>query len=279
LVRRPHQLCGSPQDEHDCLLVSITSTFDDLPKKLRRKAVWCEGNEKGLDELIASRNVANCKHASPKPVEDHEKLRRARKELKRAKIRSRDAWWLAQLLNVNVSVLPGKRDSKRPGDIWRTTTRMSKGSTRRRERTFKNVRDMSGQLAKTPDENATHLSDHCQSAFPPTTNPRGNGIIKQMPQLPQQVEWTPPHKSGTYKGHLPPERHRQWSLRNARLCVEKHRVRAGNIRHAPSRHATMLVDENHPRHLVEIPHGCHPEEGRHVPPEEFPIYDGGGFRW
>ena len=39
----------------------------------------------------------------------------------------------------------------------------------------------------------------------------------------------------------------------------------------------MLVDENHPRYLVEISHGCDPEEGGYIPPEEFPIYNGGGF--
>jgi hypothetical protein len=52
-----------------------------------------------------------------------------------------------------------------------------------------------GQLAKNPEENATYLPDYFQSAFSPTVNPRGNDITHQMPQLPQQVEWTPPTKA------------------------------------------------------------------------------------
>jgi hypothetical protein len=54
------------QDDHDCLLASIESTFADLPKKLRRKTGWYEGNEKELDELIAARNAANRKYACSK---------------------------------------------------------------------------------------------------------------------------------------------------------------------------------------------------------------------
>ena len=63
------------QDEHGCLLASIGATFDDLPKKLRRKTGWYEGNEKELDELIAARNAANRKYASSKTVNDHETLK------------------------------------------------------------------------------------------------------------------------------------------------------------------------------------------------------------
>jgi hypothetical protein len=130
------------QDDHNCLLASIKSTFDDLPKKLRRKTGWYEGNEKELDELIAARNATNRKCACSKTAADHDNLRRTRKALKKAKVKSRNEWWLTQLSNVNASVLPGKRDSKHPGDTWRTTARMSKGSTRWRERAFKNVRDI-----------------------------------------------------------------------------------------------------------------------------------------
>lgn len=61
---------------------------------------------------------------------------------------------------------------------------MTKGA-RWKARSFKNVRNSLGVIAKCPEDNAQNLSDYFQDIFDPVVQEKGWDEVERMEQLPE----------------------------------------------------------------------------------------------
>ena len=152
-------------DTHANLMAAVTAVVDELPNKKRTTQGWCDVNMDLLNAEIEERNSAARTYAKTKTAEAKRVLQLARAKLKKLKIVAKNEWMLQQLQECNESVLPGKGDRKNPYALWKMATKLQRGLDKWKSWDDSMVRNKRGEMASTPEENATVFQDFFNELF------------------------------------------------------------------------------------------------------------------
>ena len=152
-------------DHHICLMAAVKAVMKELPLTKRAKAGWCDLNYEYLAASVERRNEACREHARTKTDEAKIILQTARKQLKKLKIKAKNQWMLGLLKDCNESVLPAKSDRKSAKELWSLTSKLKNGLDKWRKWEDKNVRNVQGVLAASPEENAENFKVFFDNLF------------------------------------------------------------------------------------------------------------------
>jgi hypothetical protein len=139
------------------LMVAVEGALDQLPVQERRKSEWCEASYGVIEEAAGKRNAAASGHARTKTVGEKERLKVARKELKRDKVRAKNLWLLDMATAGNHSLLPGPGGRKTEGCIFKMARKLINGIDKFRVWQGGNVRNEEGVLAGNAEANADNF--------------------------------------------------------------------------------------------------------------------------
>ena len=178
-------------------MAAVLDVLEAIPLKKRDTKGWCDLNLTCLTEAVGRRNAAARAHAKTKTEEAKLLLRRERQRLKKLKRAAKNEWMLQELKAYNETVLPGKGDRKNPYALWKLATKLKNGLDKWKKWDDSNVRNANGDLASTPDENASIFQDFFNNLF---SNDSGGECAKleyeKMPKVEVDRQWGAP----TYEG-------------------------------------------------------------------------------
>jgi hypothetical protein len=110
--------------------------------------------------------------------------------LKRA---AKNEWVLQELKACNETVLPGKGDRKNPCALWKLATKLKNGLGKWKKWDDSNFRNVDGDMASTPEENASIFQDSFTNLF---SNDYGGDDVRmgheKMPKAEVDRQWGAP---------------------------------------------------------------------------------------
>ena len=153
------------EDDYKRIKAAVEIVIEKLPTKEKVKSGWCDLNFSYIANAVEERNAASRAHANTKTTEAKETLTKTRKLLKKLKVKAKNEWMLKEISISNESVLPGRGDRKSEKSMWRLAQRLQNGLDKWRTWSDSNVRDDKGEMAKTPEDNATTFQNFFNKLF------------------------------------------------------------------------------------------------------------------
>ena len=169
---------------HEHLMAAASAIVDKLPKKTRTIRGWCDTNMELLNAEVEIRNAAARTYATTKTEEARLLLKLVRARLKKLKKMAKNKWMLEQLSECNESVLPGKGDRKNPYALWKLATKLQRGIDKWRSWDDSMVKNVRGEMAETPEENATVFQDFFNDLF--SNDTEGGNVDEEHAKMDQR---------------------------------------------------------------------------------------------
>ena len=180
-------------DGFEHLMAAVMAVVETIPVQKRDKQGWCDLNFAGLNDAVDARNRAAKEYAKTKTEEARLMLKSERDALKKLKKRAKNEWMLAQLRTCNESVLPGKGDRKNPYALWKLASKLQRGLDKWKSWDDTNVKDANGELASTPEQNATVFQTFFNSLFRnDMVSADADGEYVKMTAVEVDRHWSPP---------------------------------------------------------------------------------------
>ena len=150
-----------------------------LPKKERGRPGWFKEKEDIILPLIEVRNSAMAAVYQRRTRGSEERLRSARKNLKRALDAAKNSWIEEQCDSLNNAAL----NSRGTGVAWKAVKNLRDGLEKTAPANVKPMKKADGSLCKTPEENAEVFRVHFEKLFSktPSYDPT---VLEDLPQKP-----------------------------------------------------------------------------------------------
>jgi hypothetical protein len=180
-------------DGFEHLMAAVNAVVETTPVQKREQQGWCDLNFACLNEAVETRNAAARECARTKTEEARLLLKKERDCLKKLKKKAKNEWMLEQLKTCDETVLPGKGDRKNPHALWKLASKLQRGLDKWKSWDDTNVKDANGNVASTPEQNATIFQKNFNSLFSDDVVSTGAvGEHKKMSQVEIDRAWSPP---------------------------------------------------------------------------------------
>lgn len=154
-----------------------------LPKKRRGQPSWFSADEERLSALVERRNEAMTASFGRRTRSSTMRLRNARKELKSAISKAKNAWIVSKCTAINDA------SSSRCGtkECWDVLGELRKGLSKSRPSSEKMMEKGDGSKCQTSEENAEVFRSHFETMYgrDPTYDPTVLDLLPQQPTAPE----------------------------------------------------------------------------------------------
>jgi hypothetical protein len=138
-----------------------TAAQATLVSKTKRDKSWYAAAADVLEPLIAARNEANAGHKMQNTGISHERLRSARRDVKRAVRVAEQSWTQKQMDFINdMSMRP-----VHPADAWKAITKLRQGKSVTKPLVPMSLKRPDGSKAKDPAETADIMTKYLETVF------------------------------------------------------------------------------------------------------------------
>ena len=140
----------------DSVKATLSST---LPRKKKPSPGWFTAVEDKLIPLIERRNIAMSKHISRPLRSTAEKLKQARKAVKRTVVKAKNEWIFWKCSELNNASNTGTKV------FWESVNQLGAGLCKTKASAVPSMKKPDGSLCKTPEENALVFQDHFNTLY------------------------------------------------------------------------------------------------------------------
>ena len=175
---------GSTRSESGSLYSQLSSAAisvakKTLPKKPKANPGWFEAAKQTLQPLIERRNEALSSMFTRRTRIETQRLRKARKKLKKEVERAKNNWIMEKCQRLNESS-SGKGGTK---ESWELVSKLKHGLSKIKPSAERRMKKEDGSLSNSPEESAEVFSCHFEKLYnqTPTFDPSVIDLLEQRP--------------------------------------------------------------------------------------------------